>query len=118
MWEIIEALLPCKSNKLPPDSLRAMGSVTNDPSLITNEFNKFFCAIGSNLSNNIECVANSNPKNYLINKVSNSIYMDSPARNEILTLIMSFKNNKAVGHDNISSFFLKTSRCVITVHRV
>ena len=42
----------------------------------------------------------------ITSRISNSIYMDSPTHNEILTVILSLKNNKAVG-DNHSIFFSK-----------
>ena len=74
----------------------------------------FFYTIGSNLANNIECVTNSNPKNYLTNKESSSIYLDFQTHNEILTLMTFPKNNKAESHGNITSFLLKTSKYVIT----
>ena len=36
--------------------------------------------------------------------------------NEILDLILSLNDNKALGHDNIPAYFLKVSRYVITPH--
>ena len=80
--------------------------------IIANQFNDYFCSIGSNLADSIICTTRKQPKSFLEKKVSNSIYLEPPTNNEILNQITSLKN-KAVGHDNIQSFFIKVARFVI-----
>ena len=41
--------------------------------------------------------------------VPNSMYFEPPCINEIVNSILSINVGKAVGHDNIPPFFLKTS---------
>ena len=53
---------------------------------------------------------------YLTNTISSTIYLEPPTSNEILNLILSLNNNKALGQDNIPAYFLKVSRYVITPH--
>ena len=107
-WEIIRSALPCKPNREPPVAFKE----TQDPNVIANQFNDYFCSIGSDLVESIICTTRKQPKYFLEKKVSDSIYLELPTNNEILNQITSLKN-KAVGHDNIQPFFIKVARFVI-----
>ena len=107
-WEIIRSALPCKPNREPPVAFKE----TQDPSVIANQFNDYFCSIGSNLADSIICTTRKQPIYFLEKKVSDSIYLEPPTNNEILNQNISLKN-KAVGHDNIQSFFIKVARFVV-----
>ena len=107
-WEIIRSTLPCKPNREAPVAFKE----TQDPNVIANQFNDYFCSIGSNLADSIICTTRKQPKYFLKKKVSDSIYLEPPTNNEILNQIISLKN-KAVGHDNIEPFFIKVARFVI-----
>ena len=48
-WKIIRSALPCKPNREPPVVLKE----TQDPNVIANQFNDYFCSIGSNLAHSI-----------------------------------------------------------------
>ena len=52
-------------------------------------------------------------KIYLKKRTASSFFLEPPTVNEIVELICSFNVNKAVGHDNIPPFFLKTAPFVI-----
>ena len=81
-----------------------------------NQFNNYFCSIGSNLADIINSETNEKPKDFLNKKkILDSIYLDPPSTNKPLNQITSLKN-KAVGHDNIQPFFLKATRHVIAPH--
>ena len=84
--------------------------MTEDPEIIVNEFNNFFCSIGSDLAEKILKKTNKQSYEYLTNKISSLIYLEPPTSNQILNLILSLNDNKALGHDNISAYFLKVSR--------
>ena len=86
------------------------------PKIIVNEFNNFFCSIGFNLAEKIYKKTNKPSYEYLTNTISSSIYLEPPTSNEILNLILSLNDNKALRHDNIPAYFLKVSRYVITPH--
>ena len=107
-WETIRSALPRKPNREPPGALKE----TQDPNVIVNQFNDYFCSIGSNLADSIICTTRKQPKYFLEKKVSDSIYLEPPTNNEILNQITSLEN-KSVGHDNIQPFFIKIARFVI-----
>ena len=111
-WEIIRSVLPSKPSRDPPAMLKINELVTQDPNVIANQFNDFFCSIGPKLADNINYATGKQSKDFLKKKVADSIYLVPPTNNEVLNLITSLKN-KAVGHDNIQPFFLKTARFVI-----
>ena len=91
-------------------------AITEEPEIIVNESNNFFCSIGSNLAEKLKKKTNKPSYEYLTNTISSSIYLEPPTSNEILNLISSLNDNKALGHDNIPAYFLKISRYVITPH--
>ena len=77
------------------------------------EFNNFFCTIGKKLANNISLQSNEPFKIFLKKRTASSFFLEPPTVNEIVELICSLNVNKAVGHDNIPPFFLKTTPFVI-----
>ena len=107
-WKIIRSALPCKTNREPTVALKE----TQDPNVIGNLFNDYFCSIGFNLAHSIICTTRKQPKHFLEKKVSDFIYLEPPTTNKILNQI-TFLKNKAVGHDSIQSFFIKEARFVI-----
>ena len=86
-----------------------------DPKSILNSFNKlFFCNIGKNLADDIsQSDTIQHFSNYLSNRVSDSIFLKSPNTTEISNVILSLNTNKAVGHDDISAYFLKVASTII-----
>ena len=108
-WETIRSMLHSKSSSSSslPTSLKLNGSTIQDQTLISNYFNNFFCSIGENLSNSAASQENYEFRDYLSNRVSSSIFLDSPSLSEIVKSIQSLNMNKALGHDNILHYFLK-----------
>ena len=86
---------------------------TSDYHNIADEFNKFFCSIGSNLANNFSNTSLKSFSTYLNKRVSSSIYLNIPNPTEIFNGIYPVKNNKAVGDDNIPAFFRRIASSVI-----
>ena len=86
-----------------------------DQTLISNYFNNFFCSIGKYLSNSAASQENYEFRDYLSNRVSSSIFLNSPSLTEIVKSIQSLNMNKALGHDNISPLFLKTARDIVAL---
>ena len=114
-WQIIRSTLPNKSCSGFPNSIRKNNTTTIDnPTTITNEFNDYFCSIGSNLASKALGKTKKKPYEFLIKKISTSIYLEPPSLNEILNQISSLNDHKAVGHDDIPAYFLKVSNSVIT----
>ena len=106
------SVLPQKSTLETQLALKVNDHITDDPKTIANQFNNYFCAIGSNLADTINSETTKKTYRFLKKKILDSIYLDPPSNNEVLNQITSLKN-KSVGHDNIQPFFLKAARHVI-----
>ena len=81
------------------------------PNTIANQFNNYFCTIGSDLADIINSETTEKFKDFFKKNILDSIYLEPPSTNEVLNQITSLKN-KAVGRDNIQPFFLKAARLV------
>ena len=113
-WKIIRSVLPSKSSREAPSSVRLNNMTTSeDPTTVANKFNNFFCAVGRNLAEKIEQVPNKSPEDFFDKKVISSCHLNPPTLTEVFDRIMALKD-KAVGHDNVPSFFPKAARHVVT----
>ena len=120
VWNVIRSTLPnSKPIKKTPDSLITDRGTISHYQNIADEFNKFFCLIGSNLANNFSNTFFKSFSTYLNKRVFSSIYLNIPNPTEIFNAIYSLKNNKVVGHDDIPPFFLRiASSVIIPYHQV
>ena len=112
-WDIIRSVLSNKLNREPPSSLKIYNVISRELSVIAYEFNDFFCAIGPTLSGKIKDITNCNAEHFFDKPLPDSIFLEPPKVTEVFDEIVSLKD-KAVGHDNISAFFLKAARHEIT----
>ena len=96
-----------------PSALKVDGVLSEDPTIIANQFDNYFCTIGFNLANKITSLKHKGPKDFLKQRVSESIFLPPPDATKDFDQIMSLKD-KAVGHDEIPSFFLNSAKDVIT----
>ena len=103
-WEMIQSLLPSKPSLESPIALKNNGQFINNSNVITTQVNDHFCAIGSNLTESIECVTGKQSKDFYKQKVSDSLYLEPPTTTKVLNQITSLRN-KAVGHDSNQPFF-------------
>ena len=71
-------------------------------------FKTIFCYENASQSDAIQHFSN-----YLPDRVSDSIFLKSPSTTEISNVILSLNTNKAVGHDDISAYFLKVASTII-----
>ena len=106
-------MLPNKLNCEPPSYLKIIKVILRETPVIANEFNDFFCTIGPTLAGNIKEITNCSAEHFFDKPLSDSIFLEPPKLTEVFDEIMSLKD-KAVGHDNISAFFLKAARHEIT----
>ena len=118
IWKILRSVLPSKSKNtslfFDCFNTEKIASTPTDPKSILNSFNKFFCTIGKNLADDIPQSGNIQPySNYLSNRVSHSLFLKSPCTAEISDVIFSLNTNKAIGHNDISAFFLKVASGII-----
>ena len=112
-WDIIRSVLPNKLNREPPSFLKINNVISREPSVIANEFNDFFCTIGPTLEGKIKDITNCSAEHFFDKPLSDSTFLEPPKLTEVFDEIMSLKD-KAVGHDNISAFFLKAAWHEIT----
>ena len=80
---------------------------SDDSTYITNEFNNFFCNIGTKLAKNINHTSKKKPSDYLAKQIKESIFLKSPTDSEVMKEILSLNDQKAIGHDKIPASFLK-----------
>ena len=117
VWNVIRSTLPnSKPTKETPDSLVIDRGTISDYQNIADEFNKFFCSIGSSLPNNFSNTSFKSFSTYLNKRVFSSICLNIPNPTEIFNAIYFLKNNKAVGHDDIPAFFLRIASSVIITY--
>ena len=74
-----------------------------DQTIIANQFNNYFCVIGAKLAEKI-IQTNLRPNDFLVNRVSDTIFLDLPYTNEVFAQILSLKDK---AHGYIPAFFLK-----------
>ena len=100
---MLQSVIAASTNKLPAKLI----SKHNDPKMVANYSNAFFCTIGKKLADKILDNENHTFLNYLSNCISQSIYLKRPELNQNINNINSFNLNKVIGHDNITAFPLK-----------
>ena len=83
--------------------------VAREPSIIANEFIKFFYTVGPTLAGKIHEITNCSTEHFFDKPLSDSIFFEPPKLNDFFDEIMSLKD-KTLSHDNISAFFLKAAR--------
>ena len=69
----------------------------------------FFCTIGPTPAGKIKDIMNCSAEQFFDKPLPDSIFLEPPKLTEVFDEIMSLKD-KAVGHDNISAFFLKAAQ--------
>ena len=106
VWELIKTTLPSQ-NLNSPTSLLINGGAEHDLVAITNEFYNFFSSIGKKLASKFPTTEPSVCHSHLKKRVSSSMFITTPSFTEIRHETQSLHLSKAVGHDNIPSFFLK-----------
>ena len=57
-------VLPHKSTREPPLTLKVNDHITDDPNTIANQFNNYFCTIGSYLADIINSETTKQPKGF------------------------------------------------------
>ena len=80
---------------------------------VNNCFNYFVCSIGKLAHSNF---SDRSFFNYLPNRVSASLYLNTPSDSKMLNVIYFLIDNKAVGHDNIPTFFVRIAATIISTY--
>ena len=116
-WDILHKILPFKSN-LPSTTkiLIDFQNKSDNPKVVTNYFNRFFCSIAKTLAKHIPHSNIPTYRNYFTNLVSSPIFLSTPSINEIINVIYSLNVNKTLGHNNIFAFFLHSAAATIVLY--
>ena len=108
-WATINETLNRSKNRTAfPSNFMINNLSIEDPQEITNNFNRFFIDVGSDLSNKI-VVDNDSSKftDYLTHPTNLNFTFNLTIENEILTIIIKLKNKNSSGVDEISNKLLK-----------
>ena len=84
-----------------------------DPTEVSNCFNDYFNEVGRSVVNNLPNCSATFVKDFLINRISSTIFLEPASINEIFNIINELNIKKAAGYDDISCYFIKLSSSVL-----
>ena len=109
-WDIIKD----KNNSIKSinnvTSIQHDSNIIHNPTQIATLFNDFFINVSN--ENNLH-LPNEQYKNIPIDVNDKSIFLKPTSEPEIINIIKSLNNTKAVGYDSISTDIIKASACII-----
>ena len=101
-----------KNNNNYPSSFLANNRDVSDPSLIAEQFCKYFSSVGSNLAKDIPLSSYSH-LSFLSGSYANSIFISMATEQEVLDICDNFRPGTAAGFDNINMNLVKESISLI-----
>ena len=104
IWRVIKEVINKNKDEKVTDSFKIGNTISNDPHIISNCFNRFYINIGPSVSNGIEETGIS-PLSY-VNECDQSIFLYNCDENEIISIIKNL-NNSCPGYDGIQTDVLK-----------
>ena len=114
-WSTINSVLHTKDDtKSTPYKLNINNRTIIDPTVISNCFYNYFSEVGRSVVSNLSNCSATCVKDFLINRVTSTIFLEPASINEILNIINELNINKAAGYDDISCYFIKLSSTVLT----
>ena len=105
MWQIINSLIPRKTVNSFVRNINVDNKFIDQPSDITEEFNKYFVKIKNSLGKNMENQNSTTYTAYLTNPVLNFTVLEPPTTNKNFYMLLSTIPFKACRCDNFSNFF-------------
>ena len=112
-WGTIKELIKTK-DEMTVTELLINEEKINDKQLIANEFNNYFCNIGSDLADRINYNCKVDHKYYLKRKINSKFEFKMTNVNEVKNIINDLKPKLSTGHDEISSKLLKVLQPLLT----
>ena len=109
-WTILVDILKNKKKSKLPDYLNIDGHMSNDSTLIANEFNNYFANIGQSLSNSIKQPKNRSFEEYLKNPPTSKLTFKNISEGDTLKIINNLNSKKSSGHDGLSLNLLKDNK--------
>ena len=109
LWSNLNRMFCLKKSKSKTviSNLRLDNKTVSNTEEICNGLNEFYCNIGTKLANSIPKSQCADFTKYCPTPYLNSMFCNPVAPNEIHNIIMTFKNKKSPGYDNIGSTILK-----------
>jgi len=104
--KVINSVMNNDRRSSSPLNLTINNTVTNDPLIIVNEFNKYFVNIGPSLANKIP-VTNNSVYDYLPPSKPASMALYPTDESEVFNLISNLKNVTSSGIDDIPTNIVK-----------
>ena len=113
-WATINNVLNKPSSKTFPEYITVKENRIVDKIVMANEFNKYFCKIGSNMAATIECDQNNLYTDYL--NIPINTYFKLFIIDEIVihNIIQNLNSKSSFGHDGISTNLLKFLEPLLT----
>ena len=106
MWQVLGNIINNKSKSISPiHNLMINNKKISNQQDIAEEFNKYFCSIGSQLASKLD--GEGDVKTFLEGRVINSIQLFDILEVEVQNEINSLDCKKSVGHDNLPAKFIK-----------
>ena len=104
IWTEINRICSFRKTKSKPQISKLIinNHEVTDPETICEEFNKYFCTVGSKLSESIAEVEANNFNKFLPAPLMNSIFLEPVTKTELNNLIISLNPRTSSGHDGIS----------------
>ena len=106
-WDVIKTVINKKKRSAKYSEFLVDGSLTDDPCIIADKFNEYFCNIGTNLAKKIPSGGVSF-REFLKQDYANSLLLRTIEEEEIKKIILSLKDG-APGTDDVSAKALKST---------
>ena len=113
-WATINNVLNKPSSKPFPEYITVKENRIVDKIVMANEFNKYFCKIGSNMAATIECDQNNLYTDYLNIPINTSFKLFIIDEIVIHNIIQNLNSKSSFGHDGISTNLLKFLEPLLT----
>ena len=107
IWSIIKDIINKKRSSPSSTRFNINNQSINDPSIIAEQFNKFFVNVGPNLAQQLPHMTES-PTSYIKHHNPLTMYIQPVSQNEIVSIIHTLKNSSA-GYDGIQAKIVKMS---------
>ena len=111
--KINEILNKCPNKKNFPSYFMLGGRKIENKTEISDEFNNYFASIGEKLSSKIPINKNKTINSYLVKNIAFSFDFKFVSEDDVIKAIRNIKSKHSAGHDQISTYLLKTISNVI-----
>ena len=110
-WKIINTVLNKTKKKDKCEKLKKNNAIIDNKQQIADAFNEYFSSIGSDLVGKLPRYSGRKHATHFLKKKSiKSMFFTPVTQRDIINVVLSIKNKKSTGHDDIDSYVVK--RCI------